>query len=78
MIITTSKFTQEAIDYANLVSDRSRYYVILLEKDDIARIANDRTQIVDILNRKAERAFARREFALSNLDDDSFFGPVER
>lgn len=67
MVITTSTFTSAAINYANLVSDNSRYYVILLEKEDIDRIVTDRTLIVDILNYKARRTFAKRELGVSDL-----------
>ena len=70
MIITTSAFTGAAVNYANLVSDNSRYYVILLEKEDVERIAEDRTLIVDILNYKARRTFAKRELGISDLGDE--------
>ena len=73
MIITTSTFTGAAVNYANLVSDNSRYYVILLEKEDVERIAEDRTLIVDILNYKARRTFAKRELGISDLGDEFLF-----
>ncbi len=69
MVITTSRFTRAAIDYANLVSDESRYYVILLDKRDIEKVARDRSQIVEILNLKARRTFARRELGWTDFDD---------
>lgn len=69
MVITTSRFTRSAIDYANLVSDESRYYVILLDKSDIEKVARDRSQIIDILNLKARRTFARRELGWTEFDD---------
>ncbi len=70
MVITTSSFTSAAVNYANLVSDNSRYYVILLEREDIERIVADRTLIVDILNYKARRTFARRELGISDLGNE--------
>lgn len=70
MVITTSSFTSTAVNYANLVSDNSRYYVILLEKEDIDRIVADRTLIVDILNYKARRTFAKRELGVSDLGNE--------
>ena len=70
MVITTSTFTGAAVNYANLVSDNSRYYVILLEKEDVDRIVEDRTLIVDILNYKARRTFAKRELGVSDLGDE--------
>ena len=69
MVVTTSEFAKDAINYANQVSDNSRYYVILLEGEDIARIVEDRTRIVDILNLKARRTFAKREFGMSDFDE---------
>ncbi len=70
MVVTTGKFAQDAVNYANLVTDNSRYYVILLEGDDVRRIAKDRTRIVNILNIKARRAFAKRELGQSAFDED--------
>ena len=70
MVITTSTFTSAAVNYANLVSDNSRYYVILLEKEDVDRIVEDRTLIVDTLNYKARRTFAKRELGVSDLGDE--------
>ncbi len=70
MVITTSKFASDAVNYANQVNDVSRYYVILLEDEDVKRIAEDRTRIVDILNIKARRTFAKRELGMSDLGDE--------
>lgn len=67
MVITTGKVSKDAINYANQVTDNSRYYVILLEGEDIERIVEDRTRIVEILNQKARRTFARKELG---VDDD--------
>ncbi len=73
MVITTSTFTSTAVNYANLVSDNSRYYVVLLEREDVERIVEDRTLIVDILNYKARRTFAKRELGVSDLGDEFLF-----
>jgi len=70
MVITTSKFASDAVNYANQVNDVSRYYVILLEGEDVKRIAEDRTCIVDILNIKARRTFAKRELGMTDLGDE--------
>lgn len=69
MVITTSKFAKDAINYANQVTDNSRYYVILLEGDDIQRIVEDRTKIIDILNIKARRTFAKKELGMSDFGE---------
>jgi hypothetical protein len=61
MVVTTSSFTSDAVNYANQVTDTSRYYVILLDGDDIQQITADRARIIDILNAKARRVFARKE-----------------
>lgn len=70
MVVTTSRFAREAINYANLVTDNSRYYLILLEGEDVQRIAEDKTRIVDILNYKARRTFAKRELGMTDLGDE--------
>jgi len=70
MVITTSHFASDAVNYANQVTDNSRYYIILLEGDDIKRIVEDRTRIVDILNIKARRTFAKKELGLTDLGDE--------
>lgn len=70
MLVTTSSFTRDAVNYANQVNDNSRYYVVLLEGEDIERIVEDRTRIVDILNLKARRVFAKRELGIMDLGDE--------
>ncbi len=69
MVVTTSKFASDAVNYANQINDVSRYYVILLEDDDVRRIAEDKTRIVEILNIKARRTFAKRELGMSDTED---------
>jgi hypothetical protein len=67
MVVTTSGFTSDAVNYANQVTDTSRYYVILLDGDDIKQITADRARIIDILNAKARRVFARKEIGAIEL-----------
>jgi site-specific DNA-methyltransferase (cytosine-N4-specific) len=69
-LITTGGFTGDAINYASQVTDNSRYYVILLDGEDIKRIVADRTKIVDILNVKARRVFAKKELGLTDFMDE--------
>jgi site-specific DNA-methyltransferase (cytosine-N4-specific) len=61
MIVTTSKFSKDAIFYANKVMRNSRYYLILIDKRDLKAIIKDRTIIVDLLNQKAEKVFFVKE-----------------
>lgn len=60
MVVTTGDFTSEAVNYANQVTDTSRYYIILLDGTDIKKIIADSTKIVDILNLKARRVLQKR------------------
>ena len=69
MVVTTTEFTSSAVTFAHQVSDNSRYYVILLEGEDIERIIKDKTLIVDILNLKARRTFAKREMGITEFDE---------
>jgi Restriction endonuclease len=70
MVVTTSRFARDAVNYANLVTDNSRYYIILLDGDDVQRISEDKSRIVDILNYKARRTFAKRELGMTDLGDE--------
>ena len=69
MVVTTTEFTSSAVTFAHQVSDNSRYYIILLEREDIERIVRDKTLIVDILNLKARRTFAKREMGITEFDE---------
>jgi len=69
MIVTTGSFTDEAFAFAEQVSDSSRYYVILLEIEDIKRFAKDKALIVDILNRKARRTYVKRDMGMIQADE---------
>jgi len=75
MIVTTGDFTQDAYSYAEHVMRTCNLNVILAEHvmrtcnlnvilltgSDIARIAQDPTNIVAILNAKAQRAMKIKE-----------------
>jgi site-specific DNA-methyltransferase (cytosine-N4-specific) len=69
MFVTTGECTANAVNYANQVTEASRYYVILLDCHDIARIVEDRTRIIEILNIKARRVFAKRELGFTEFGD---------
>lgn len=69
MFVTTGECTANAVNYANQVTEVSRYYVILLDGNDIARIVEDRARIIEILNIKARRVFAKRELGMTEFGD---------
>ncbi len=71
MFVTTSTYTSNALNYANQVTEVSRYYIILLDGNDIQRIVEDRARIIEILNIKARRVFAKRELGLTEFGDAS-------
>jgi hypothetical protein len=77
MIVTTGGFSTDAVNYANQVTDTSRYYIILLDGDDINRIITDRSRIIEILNIKARRVFAKKELGLTEFGDDYAEGEAE-
>lgn len=70
MVVTTGEFTKEAYQYAYRMMEVSRYYMILLQKDDIESIKQDKTNIIEILDRKARRVFAKKELDVSNEQID--------
>lgn len=70
MLVTTGDFSRDAVNYANQVTDTSRYYVILLDGQDVTRIIEDRARIVDILNVKARRVFAKKELGFTEFGDE--------
>ena len=59
------------MNYANQVMETTRYYIILLDGDDIDRIIEDTSRIIDILNVKARRVFAKRELGISDFVPDA-------
>jgi site-specific DNA-methyltransferase (cytosine-N4-specific) len=76
-VVTTGKFTGDAVNYASQVTDNSRYYVVLLDGDDIRRIVEDRTKIIEILNIKARRVFAKKELGVAEFGDEGLYEESE-
>ncbi|NJM73023.1 MAG: restriction endonuclease [Scytonema sp. RU_4_4] len=66
MVVTTGEFTKDAYQYAYRMMEVSRYYMILLQKDDIEAIKRDKTNIIEIFDRKARRVFAKKELDVSD------------
>jgi hypothetical protein len=66
MIVTTGEFTRSAYQYAYRMMEVSRYYMILLQRDDIEEIKKDKTNIVKILDKKARRVFAKKELSMTD------------
>jgi site-specific DNA-methyltransferase (cytosine-N4-specific) len=71
MVVTTGEFTRDAFQYAYRMMEMSRYYMVLIQKEDIAAIKEDRTNIIKILDRRARRVFAKKELGLTDdvVDD---------
>jgi len=61
MIVTTGHFTGDAYNYANHVMKTCNLNVILLNGSELQRVSQDPTDIVDILNGKAEQAMKLKE-----------------
>ncbi len=68
MIVTTGQFTRDAFQYAYRMMEMSRYYMILLQSEDIEAIKQDRTNIIQILDKKARRVFAKKELGMTDED----------
>jgi site-specific DNA-methyltransferase (cytosine-N4-specific) len=66
MIVTTGEFTRDAFQYAYRMMEVSRYYMVLIQKEDIDAIKQDRTNIIKILDRRARRVFAKKELGLTD------------
>jgi site-specific DNA-methyltransferase (cytosine-N4-specific) len=66
MIVTTGEFTRDAFQYAYRMMEVSRYYLVLIQKEDIEAIKEDRTNIIKILDRRARRVFAKKELGLTD------------
>ncbi|WP_245602716.1 hypothetical protein [Gloeothece verrucosa] len=48
----------------------SRYYMILLQKQDLELIKQDKTNIITILDKKARRVFAKKELGITDEQID--------
>lgn len=68
MIVTTGEFTRDAFQYAYRMMEMSRYYMILLQREDIEAIKKDKTSIIQILDRKARRVFAKKELTMTEQE----------
>jgi site-specific DNA-methyltransferase (cytosine-N4-specific) len=66
MIVTTGEFTRDAFQYAYRMMEVSRYYMVLIQKEDIEAIKQDRTNIIKILDKRARRVFAKKELGMSD------------
>lgn len=66
LMITTSNFTSDARNYADVLMSRSRYYVVLMDGNDIDQIIEDKTAIIQMLNDKASLVFFRKEILSRN------------
>ena len=64
MVVTTGQFTRDALQYASRMMEVSRYYMILLQKEDIETIKEDKTNIIKILDKQARRVFAKKELEM--------------
>jgi DNA modification methylase len=81
MIVTTGEFTIDAFQYAYRMMEVSRYYMVLIQKEDIEAIKEDRTNIIKILDRRARRVFAKKELEITDrafeeveIEEDSLTG----
>lgn len=74
MIVTTGEFTRDALQYASRMMEVSRYYMILLQKNDIESIKEDKTNIIKILDRQARRVFAKKELEMT----DQYLNEIEQ
>ncbi|MCT7950517.1 restriction endonuclease [Ancylothrix sp. C2] len=70
MVVTTGEFTRDAYQYAYRMMEVSRYYMILLQKDDLEQIRQDKTSIINILDKKARRVFAKKELLMIDEEVD--------
>jgi DNA modification methylase len=68
MIVTTGEFTKDALQYAYRMMEVSRYYMVLIQREDIEAIKEDKTNIIQILDRRARRVFAKKELGLTDIE----------
>lgn len=69
MVVTTGEFTRDAFQYAYRMMEMSRYYMVLIQKEDIAAIKKDRTNIIKILDRQAGRVFVKKELDFDDIKE---------
>ncbi len=70
MIVTTGEFTRDAFQYAYRMMEVSRYYMVLIQKEDIESIKEDKTNIIKILDKRARRVFAKKELGMIDEEID--------
>ena len=70
MIVTTGEFTRDAFQYAYRMMEVSRYYMVLIQKEDIESIKRDKTNIIKILDKRARRVFAKKELGMIDEEID--------
>ena len=61
MVVTTGNFTKDAYNYANHVMKNCNLNIILLNGTELEQISKDPTNIVTLLNEKAEQAMRLKE-----------------
>jgi hypothetical protein len=76
-IVTTGRFTSDAIQYADTLCAVSRYYLILIDGEDLKKIRADRTSVIPILNKIARRTFVRKEFGMAPSEADAIANELE-
>ena len=72
MFITTGKYTSDAIQFSDNINSRSRYYIILLDENDLHQISNNTTSFIDILDKKAKLTFMKKEYFMKNDEIEEF------
>lgn len=71
MVVTTGEFSRDALQYASRMMEVSRYYMILLQRNDIEAIKEDKANIIRILDRQARRVFAKKELEINDEEIDA-------
>lgn len=61
MVVSTGKIGSEARKYAHHVMGTTNLNIILLDKNDLQKIADNPTHIADVLNREAKRAMEMKK-----------------
>ncbi|MFM6008307.1 MAG: restriction endonuclease, partial [Sphaerospermopsis kisseleviana] len=56
--------------YAYRMMEVSRYYMVLIQKEDIEAIKEDKTNIIKILDQRARRVFAKKELGMIDQEID--------
>ncbi len=64
VIVTTGRFTSDAQKFSNNIMRDSNLSVVLLDEEDVKKISNDPSVIVDILNRDAKRTMEIKKIEL--------------